>query len=78
MSNSNALPLLDLGLQISIALLESSDMLKFPLPRVTSSKSVASSLESDFIGRIDADRGKRTLSATRLSDIGVQSRRACD
>jgi hypothetical protein len=73
MSHSNALPFLNLSLKLRVASFEVVDMVKLPLPRLTSGKSIASSLQGNFVGRIDRDGREGTLSTTRLADA-VRSR----
>jgi len=55
MSHSNALPLFDLSLELRVALLESADVVKLPLSRLTSGKRVARSLQGNLVGRVDRD-----------------------
>lgn len=68
MSHSNALPFLNLSLKLRVASFEIIDMIELPLPRFTSSKRIASSLQGDFVQRVDSDCGERTLATTRLAD----------
>lgn len=68
MSHSNALPLLKLSLKLRVASLEFANVVKLPLPRLTSGKSIARSLQGDLVGRVDRDGREGTLSATRLAD----------
>lgn len=77
MSNSNALPLLDLGLEVSIALLELRDVIKLPLSRLTSGKSVARSLQGNLVVGVDGNSRERSLATTRLADA-VCGRRVGD
>lgn len=77
MSNSNALPLLNLGLEVGVVLLEFRDVVKLPLSRLTSCKSVACSLQGDFVARVDRNGREGTFSTTRLADA-VGGRRICD
>jgi len=62
-------PLLNLSLEFRISPLQSLDMIEFPLAGVTSSKSIASSFQSNFVARVNSDWWKGTLSTTRLDSI---------
>jgi hypothetical protein len=68
LSKSNILPLLEFGLEFCVASLKSSDVVKLPLPGVTSGKSIARTLQSHFVGGVDGDWRERTLSTTGLGD----------
>jgi hypothetical protein len=57
MSNSNALPLFNLGQQLVVALLEGGDMIKLALTRLTSRKRVACSLQGDLVVGVYRDAG---------------------
>jgi len=68
MSHSNTLPFLNLGLKLRVASFKIADMIKFPLPRFTSSKRIASSLQGNLVGWVNGNVGERTLATTRLAD----------
>lgn len=68
MSHSNALPFLNLSLKLRVALFEVVHVVELSLPRLTSSKSVASSLQGNFVAGVDRDSREGTLSTTRLAD----------
>lgn len=68
MSNSNVFPLLNLGLEISVASLQFRHVVEFPLSRLTSGKSVTCPLQGDFVVGVDSNGRESTLAATRLAD----------
>ena len=68
MRHSNALPFLDLSLKLRVALFEVADMIELSLPRFTSRKSIACSLQGNLVGGVDCDVGQRTFATTRLAD----------
>ena len=68
MSSSNALPLLHFSLKLRVASFEVIDMIELSLPRFTSGKSIASSLQGDLVRRVDRNVRERALPTTRLAD----------
>lgn len=68
MSNSNALPLLDLRLELGLTLLKLADVIKLPLSRLTGGKGVARSLQGNLVVGVNGDGRERALSAARLAD----------
>jgi len=68
MSQSNALPFLNLSLKLRVALFEFVNMIELPLPRFTSGKRIASSLQGYSVVRVNSDARERTLATTRLAN----------
>ena len=62
-------PFLNLSLEFRISPLQSLDMIELPLAGVTSSKSIASSFQSNFVARVNSNWRKRTLSTTSLDSV---------
>lgn len=79
MSDSNVLPLLDFGRKLGVATFKLGDVVELPLPRLTSGKSVARTLQGNLVIGVDSNGRKSALAATRLADaVGVGGRRVDD